>query len=121
MTPTIGRIVLYKLHASDVDQVNRRREDFHAFNRANPAHMATPGSFPGRSGHVGHFGNEVAEGEAYPAIVVRAFGGTTVNLHVLLDGNDTYWATSRPEGDAPGQWSWAPRAEHQPGDRPQTF
>jgi len=60
----------------------------------------------------------VAEGEQYPAVVVRTFGGTTVNLHVLLDGNDTYWATSRMEGDDPGQWSWPPRPEGEPGDRP---
>jgi hypothetical protein len=123
MKPTLGRIVHYKLTAGDVEQINRRREDFHAFNRANRASAASPGYFPGRSGHVGHFGNEVTEGDVYPATVVRIFspGSTTVNLQVQLDGNDTYWATSRPEGDEPGQWSWPPRVEHEAGDRPARF
>jgi len=116
--PTVCRTVLYKLHGGDVDQINRRRADFAAFNRAHRPADHEPGSFPGRSGHIGHFGNQVAEGEQYPAVVVRTFGGTTVNLHVLLDGNDTYWATSRMEGDDPGQWSWPPRPEGEPGDRP---
>jgi hypothetical protein len=109
MTPTIGRVVHYKLHQGDVDQINRRRADFAAFNRENRDTAAEPGHFPGRSGHIGHYGNEVTEGDVYPAIVVRTFLGTTVNLQVQLDGNDTYWATSRSEGDDAGFWSWPPR------------
>jgi hypothetical protein len=31
-----------------------------------------------------------------------------VNLQVVLDGNDHYWATSRIQGDEPGQWRWPP-------------
>lgn len=106
MQPTVCRTVLYKLHAGDVEQINRRRADFAAFSRAHQPADHEPGSFPGRSGHIGHFGNQVSEGDEYPAVVVRAFGGSTVNLHVLLDGNDTYWATSRQEGGEPGEWSW---------------
>ena len=111
MQVPVGTRVLYKLHEGDAEQVNRRREDFYAFTRANPGYTASPGD-PGRSGHVGHFGNEVTAGEVYPADVVRVFspGSSTVNLQVHLDGNDTYWATSRPYGDGPGQWSHLPGA-----------
>lgn len=49
----------------------------------------------------------------------------TVNLQVYLDGNDTYWATSRVRAEnetgEQGQWHWPPRVERQPGDRPAQF
>lgn len=112
MKPTLGRIVHYRLSTGDAEQINRRREDFAAFNAVH-RHAGTvpnPGH-AGRTGHIGHYGNEVREGELFPATVVRTFGGTTVNLQVLLDGNDAYWATSRMEGDEPGQWSWPVRED----------
>lgn len=117
MKPTIGRTVLYKIAAGDAEQINRRRADFGEFGRRHAAAPVEAGN-PGRSGHIGHFGNAVTEGDEYPAVVVRTFLGTTVNLKVHLDGNDDYWATSRSEGDEPGNWSWPPRAEHEAGDRP---
>ena len=111
MEATIGRIVHYTLSAYDAEQVNRRREDFAAFNRANRDIASEAGSFPGRSGHVGHFGNPASEGDVYPAMVVRTSGSNAaVNLQVHLDGNDTYWATSRGEGADAGQWRWPERA-----------
>lgn len=110
MTPTIGRIVHYTLTAQDAEAINRRRGDFAAFNRANRDAASEQGEFPGRSGHVGHYGNPASEGQAYPAVVTAAWGGPSANLKVLLDGNDDYWATSRSEGDGPGYWSWPPRA-----------
>jgi hypothetical protein len=42
-------------------------------------------------------------------MVVRTFGGPAANLQVHLDGTDTYWATSRCEGEGPGFWAWPPR------------
>jgi hypothetical protein len=48
-------------------------------------------------------------GHKYPAVVVSTFGGEAVNLQVLLDGPDSFWATSRHEGDEPGTWAWPPR------------
>jgi hypothetical protein len=121
--PYTGARVLYKLHAGDVEQINRRRRDFEVFNRVHSPADHEPGSFPGRSGHIGHFGNEVAEDDVYPADVVRIFDpqSTTVNLQVHLDGNDTYWATSRSQGTEAGQWSWPAQPQHEPGDRPPRY
>ncbi|MFC4146604.1 hypothetical protein ACFO0M_10085 [Micromonospora mangrovi] len=100
MQPTIGRIVHYTLTTFDAEAVNRRRKDF--------ADQSTPGN----TGFVGHVGNRVEAGDTYPAMVVRVFGADAANLQVFLDGNDTYWATSRPEGEAgeQGRWIWPPRA-----------
>lgn len=97
MLPTIGRVVHYKLSEQDVDAINRRRRDFAAAQSGN-------------TGFVGHVGNTVRAGNVFPAFVVATFGGTAANLHVFLDGNDTYWATSREDGAEPGQWSWPTRA-----------
>jgi hypothetical protein len=99
--PTIGQIVHYKLSEQDAESINVRRADYHAF-KVGHNHPHEPGA-PGATGHVGHVGNVVQAGDVYPAVVVRIFhpSMTTINLQVFLDGNDTYWATSRTEGDEP--------------------
>jgi len=76
----IGEIVLYQLSAFDVAQINGRPF-------ANP---------PDRS--------LVHEGQSVPAIVTADWG-VSVNLHVLLDGQASYWATACTNGDQPGQWT----------------
>lgn len=86
MAPTVGRIVHYQL--SDADCMSIRQ---------------LPGAH-----------NPVHEGQVLPAVVVAVFtvGDTSpapANLQVLLDGDGSYWATSRLEGDAPGTWAWPPR------------
>jgi len=96
---TIGRIVHYTLSASDAEAINRRRSDFSTFLSAAPKGV----------GYVGHVGNYVDVGEVYPAVIVRVFGANSANLQVLLDGNDTYWATSRVEGEGPNTWKWPDR------------
>lgn len=101
--PTIGRTVLYKIHARDAEAINRRRADYGNYRRHLVPGSETP---DGRQFHVG---NAAHEGDVYPAIVVRTFGGTAANLKVLLDGNDDYWATSRAEGAEPGFWAWPTR------------
>lgn len=95
--PTPGRIVIYRLADADVDLIAKQRLER------------------------GLMGNSVRAGEHYPAMVVRTFGGDAVNLQVHLDGEDTYWATSRKQGEAaegktplpgtipPGTWCWPPR------------
>lgn len=118
MQPVIGSHVLYKLSPYDAEQINQRRRDAGAFRRSL-GHEPIPSGEYGRTGHVEHTGNEASEGQVFPAFVVADFGsGAYLNLHVLLDGNDTYWATSRQHGDEPGQWSWPQAPEREPGDRP---
>jgi hypothetical protein len=101
-TPTIGGLVHYQLSSDDADKINRRRADFAEFLRRRPVPSE-------ETGYVGHVGNHVRAGEVYPAMVVRTWEGVNypgVNLQVTLDGNDTYWATSRVEGEQPGEWQW---------------
>lgn len=100
----LGATVHYVLTGDDADDINRRRNDFAAFNTAHRDTAAGAGEFPGRSGHVGHHGNGVREGDVCAATVVRDWGDALVNLKVHLDGNDDYWATSKAEGDGPGFW-----------------
>ena len=86
--PTIARTVLYSLSEADARLITEQRT---------------------QNGVTGNF---VEEGQTYPAVVVRIFPGNphgVVSLKVLLDGPDTYWATSRHEGDEPGTWAWPER------------
>jgi hypothetical protein len=87
-TPTIGRIVHYKLSEQDALSINDKRIKDQTS------------------------GNVAYKGDVYPAMIVRTWGkqaGVSVQLQVYLDGPDTYWATSRLEGDAEGQYIWPPR------------
>lgn len=122
-TPTIGRIVHYVLSEQDAQAINKRRTDYDLFRRQFSGPSA-PGT-SGADGHQAHVGNRAEAGQVYPAMVVRTFGGSAANLQVFLDGNDTYWGTSRSnhEGDTGsthsvntpdisyhgGSWHWPPR------------
>lgn len=103
MGARLGDRVIYTLSRADADAVNRRREDYAAFQRK--ATRAVQGE-SGRNGHRAHVGNHVAEGMACPAVIVRVFdpNSSTANLQVLLDGNDELWATSVREGTRPGTY-----------------
>lgn len=92
-----GCIVHYALNEADVDAINRRRED------AVRSKVAR-----GQSGAQVHVGNTVMVGDIVPVIVVRVWP-TGINGQAFLDGNDSLWLTSRPEGDGPGTWRWPPR------------
>jgi len=92
--PQLGAIVYYKLSKDDVARINTLR--------ASRSHQSIEG-------------NQVSAGDVFPAMIVRTFDsgdtGTvddntgTVNLQVNLDGDDTYWATSRQVGDAEGSYT----------------
>ena len=112
--PTAGRIVHYWLNAMDAQQINQRRSDYNAAQRG-----AIPPAHDGRQNHVG---NVVTEGDFYPAMIVKVWGGgttnpaspnTACNLQVFLDGGDTYWATSRSAHTEPkpGSFTWPALAE----------
>jgi hypothetical protein len=104
--PSVGRIVHYTLSQQDANEINRRRADFADYVKGG-------GLREGTTGYVGHVGNHAQEGDVYPAMIVRIFGGTpesAVNLQVFLDGNDTLWATSRTLGEGSFHWAWPERA-----------
>src|SRR6185437_14898718 len=93
MKPSVCRIVQYVISAEDARVINARRDHYKAFCRSL-TEQPEPGQ-PGMNGHIAHVGNAVREGDMCAALVVRVFDPSTANLQVHLDGNDTYWATSR--------------------------
>src|ERR1700722_8737489 len=96
----LGDTVLYTLDQADVEKINAWRANFRAFNAAYAGHKHPhkPGT-PGATGHVAHTGLDVEAGEEYPAVVTDARSGDgRFGLHVLLNGNDSYWATNVAEG-----------------------
>lgn len=103
MKITVGRTVLYVLSHHEAEEINAKRE------KANFNRIARDPSVV--SGTQEHRGNTVVAGDIYPAVAVRVFGDADnppVNLQVLLDGNDSHWATSRHEDatQTPGTWHW---------------
>ncbi len=84
-TPTVGRIVHYRLSEQDAERANRQQSPD---------------------------GNTARPGDVLPAIVVRVNQGNSVNLQVFLDGPDTLWVTSRGlDGIEFGCWFWPPRID----------
>jgi hypothetical protein len=95
IVPTIGRIVIYTLSTDDAVKINKRRDDAVLSRHSN--------------GVMVHVGNEVMEGNEYPAIVVEVWGDrpdSPINLKVELDGSDAFWAGSRKVGTGPGTYHW---------------
>lgn len=105
--PTIGRIVHYRLTAEDAAEIDRRRT-----TRGSIAErMADESWRHWPEGAQAHLGNPVSEGQVCPAIIVAVWSDTCVNLRVMLDGTDEFWALSRNpidmDGlDIPGRWFW---------------
>jgi len=109
MTPSIGRIVHYMLTAEDAEQINRRRT-----TGKEIAERIAVDKWP--LGAQAHIGNTVSAGDVFPMVIVRVWPSETgsVNGQVLLDSNDTYWATSRSQvvadsTDKQGLWFEPPR------------
>lgn len=100
MKPSIGRIVIYTLSEDDAEKINRRRITGHDLHKALDTGKWHPGA-------QAHFGNPVVCGDEFPMIIVGVDpGGDFVNGQVMLDGNDTYWATSVHFGTGQRQWKW---------------
>lgn len=129
LMPTVGRIVHYRLTRDDCDAISRRRRDAHT-HRQEHRDNAT--------GVQVHVGNDPLPGDVVPLLVVRVwpdeyrtdasvardrdpgdepiwfFPKSTfgVNGQAILDGNDTLWVTSAPQGGERGCWDWPlPAAE----------
>ena len=98
---TVGRLVLYKLTKEDVEAINRRRTAPNSI-----AERLENETWP--IGAQAHIGNEVAEGDLLPTLVVKVWEGNSINAQVFLDGNDTLWVTSVQQGGETGQWDWMP-------------
>jgi hypothetical protein len=107
-TPSIGRIVHYRLTGEDVSQINRRRTDGQSIrDRMQP--MASP-KWP--EGAQAHIGNEAVGGQTFPMVITRVWGvdpTSAVNGQVFLDGTDVLWVTSVSVGEGPGTFSWPVR------------
>lgn len=111
-TPAVGRSVHYELSEQDAAAITKRRYDFQKSNGGKS-----------ETGFQAHVGNRVDSGDVFPATIVRVNGTEphqTVNLRVILDGTDDYWATSRSERVTPDElsdgevqtaarWFWPPR------------
>lgn len=82
-TPTVGRTVLYTISASDESFLASRFSD-----------------------QIGRTLNKPRAGDVYPAVIVRVFSEFGANLKVQLDGEPTFWATSRGPGEGEGHWAW---------------
>jgi hypothetical protein len=108
---TICRTVGYVVSTDDAEKINRRRTTGESIaERMGGANPTWP------SGAQAHIGNTVRENHVYPAIVVKVMNDALeiVNLQVLLDGSDTYWATSvspdQTKSPKPGTWHWPARS-----------
>lgn len=80
-----GQTVLYTLSANEADALAEAHAD-----------------------KIGRTLNRPEAGQVCAALVLRVWSPTCANLKVFLDGEPTYWATSRSEGEGEGRWSiWA--------------
>ena len=100
MKASIGRIVHYTLTSYNAEAINKRRAD-------GFAHMSEHRN--NSNGVMVHVGNSVNEGDVYPLVVTRVWTENSVNGTVLLDGSDTFWATSVTQGEGLGFWFEPPR------------
>jgi hypothetical protein len=92
-------IVNYKLSAENAAQINRRRT-----TSTSIAERIKEKIWP--TGAQAHIGNEAREGQILPMVIVGIWSDKCVNGHVFLDGNDSFWVTSAPQGNNPGSWNY---------------
>lgn len=81
--PKMGRIVVYVLNGTDAQCIAARRPP--GFN-----------------------GNPACAGDEFPMIITRVWSPSIVNGQVILDGDDSYWATSVEISHEPAHrhWHW---------------
>ena len=103
-TPTIGRVVIYKLSDQNAAEINRRRTTPYSIGERIKLNCNSQTLWP--LGAQAHIGNDCIAGEEFPMTIVRVWSDTLVNGQLLLDGSDSYWATSVAPGDENGQWHW---------------
>jgi hypothetical protein len=93
-----GRIVYYVFDEASAAEVMRRRTTGKSIADRIKQEVVTleHGTVPQWPlGAQAHIGNDVHAGDVYPAMVIRVWGSSGCsNLKVMLDGSDTYWATS---------------------------
>lgn len=92
-----GRIVYFVFDSYGADEVNRRRTTGGSIAQRIKHQMVSadgPTEPQWPLGAQAHVGNEVRVGDTAAAMVVAVNGPENVNLKVMLDGSDTYWATS---------------------------
>jgi hypothetical protein len=94
-----GRIVYFVFDEQSAAEVMRRRTTGQAIaDRLKSSVPTVDGDVPSiygwPAGAQAHIGNDVRAGDICPAMVVATSGGEVANLKVMLDGSDTYWATS---------------------------
>jgi len=92
-------IVNYKLSKENAAQINKRRT-----NSASIAERIKEKIWP--LGAQAHIGNEAKEGQILPMVITGIWRDTGVNGQDFLDGNDTLWVTSAPQGNDPGNWHY---------------
>ncbi len=110
--PTIGRIVIFKLSEENAKEINRRRTTPLSIASRIALNWQNQVLWP--LGAQAHIGSEVKAGDECAAVVVRVdeYGPdhlAGVNIKVLLDGSDEYWAQAVKEGDGEGCWHWPVR------------
>lgn len=119
--PFVGEIVTYRLTADDAKTANKHRVDSADHYKEHAA---------AANGVQVHIGNQHVAGDVVPLLIVRIWpeeypegspvcmdylpgvtpfweiplSTTGVNGQAFLDGNDTLWITSAPEGDFNGAW-----------------
>lgn len=110
MQPTVGRIVHYRLSAGDIERIQMRRAKNFGGNHHRTGDLVPliivrvwPDEYTASNSR---YGISEPDGTVRWVDVRSHFG---VNGQALLDGNDSLWVCSAPEGDEPGMWSWAPK------------
>ena len=100
-----GRIVSFVIDEQSANDIHRQRMSVRAIqDRMDAEHWPL-------AWYQAHIWNEVKAGEIYPAMVTRVWDqsgspSNCVNLKVILDGTDTFWATSVHFDSAKAPRTW---------------